>query len=155
MSRPLTPAATALLVLLRTAIGWHFLYEGAAKLLEPGWTAAPYLQAASGPAGGLFRALAGSAAMPVVDAANAWGLAAIGLALMLGLFPRLAAGAGASLLLLYYAAHPPLAGHEPGNGMDGSDGAGVGQGSRGACEVDDRELADAGAVDEVLVGVPE
>ena len=33
----------ALLVLLRVAIGWHFLYEGVVKILNPGWTAAGFL----------------------------------------------------------------------------------------------------------------
>ena len=31
------------LVLLRIAIGWHFLFEGLSKLFTPGWTAAEYL----------------------------------------------------------------------------------------------------------------
>ena len=33
----------AVLVLLRMAIGWHFLYEGLVKVLTPGWTSAPFL----------------------------------------------------------------------------------------------------------------
>ena len=31
------------LVILRVAVGWHFLYEGVTKLLEPNWTSAAYL----------------------------------------------------------------------------------------------------------------
>ena len=32
-----------ILVLLRMAIGWHFLYEGIAKLFTPNWSSASYL----------------------------------------------------------------------------------------------------------------
>ena len=32
-----------ILVLLRIAIGWHFLYEGLAKLFTPNWSSASYL----------------------------------------------------------------------------------------------------------------
>ena len=34
---------TAILVVLRVFIGWHFLYEGLVKLLNPYWSAAGYL----------------------------------------------------------------------------------------------------------------
>lgn len=49
------------LVLLRIVIGWHFLYEGVYKLSGQAWerpfTSEPYLQSASGPFRGAFRAL--------------------------------------------------------------------------------------------------
>ena len=32
------------LFLLRTAVGWHFLYEGIAKWYTPNWTSAGYLE---------------------------------------------------------------------------------------------------------------
>ena len=32
-----------ILVALRVLIGWHFLYEGVVKLLEPNWTSGAYL----------------------------------------------------------------------------------------------------------------
>jgi thiosulfate dehydrogenase [quinone] large subunit len=36
------------LFILRTVIGWHFLYEGVTKLMMmPNWTSADYLQASS------------------------------------------------------------------------------------------------------------
>jgi uncharacterized membrane protein YphA (DoxX/SURF4 family) len=56
------------LVLLRLAIGWHFLFEGAHKIhsvwvgpteTNRPWTSVGYLREASGPAGDLFRKLAG------------------------------------------------------------------------------------------------
>lgn len=97
------------LALLRIVIGWHFLYEGVAKMLHPGWTAADYLKSSTGPAAGLFHWLGSQAGMvAVVDRLNVWGLAAVGAALMLGLLVRPAAAAGALLLALYYAAYPPL-----------------------------------------------
>lgn len=45
------------LVLLRVAIGWHFLYEGAWKLDQPDWRATGYLANSSGPFRPLFRAM--------------------------------------------------------------------------------------------------
>jgi uncharacterized membrane protein YphA (DoxX/SURF4 family) len=99
------------LVILRLAIGWHILYEGVAKRLMEDWTAAGYLESATGPWADLFHWMASHAGvLKVVDFCNVWGLIAIGLGLVLGLFTRLAALAGVLLLLLYYAAHPPLMG---------------------------------------------
>ena len=39
ISKPMT----IILFCLRLAVGWHFFYEGFAKLLAPTWTSAPYL----------------------------------------------------------------------------------------------------------------
>ncbi len=43
------------LVVLRLAIGWHFLVEGLEKVNNPSWTSEPYLHAATGPFGKYFR----------------------------------------------------------------------------------------------------
>lgn len=43
------------MVLLRLAIGWHFFYEGAWKLVQEDWTAKQYLIASTGPFRPLFR----------------------------------------------------------------------------------------------------
>ena len=51
--------SSTFLVLLRLAIGWHFLVEGMAKINEPSWTSAPYLREASGPLAPRFREIAG------------------------------------------------------------------------------------------------
>jgi uncharacterized membrane protein YphA (DoxX/SURF4 family) len=105
----LSPLGSAALALMRIAIGWHFLYEGVAKLLMPSWTAAGYLQDSTGPAAPLFHWLSNQATlMKVVDQMNMWGLTLIGLCLMLGLLTRFAALCGIALLALYYAANPPL-----------------------------------------------
>lgn len=99
------------LVILRLAIGWHFLYEGLVKLLNPNWSAVGYLLDSGGFLSGFFQSLASNpSAMQVVDFLNAWGLTAIGLGLMLGLFTQIATLAGIVLLLFYYFSHPALIG---------------------------------------------
>ena len=42
-------SAMIALTVLRVVVGWHFLYEGIAKLTLPAWTAAGYLKQARGP----------------------------------------------------------------------------------------------------------
>lgn len=99
------------LVALRILIGWHFLYEGLAKLTNPYWTSAGYLGDSQWLLGDLFSRLAASpAAVTVIDQLNMWGLTLIGAALMLGLLSRAAIIAGIVLLSLYYLAAPPLPG---------------------------------------------
>lgn len=106
-SQPL--AVTLVLALLRIGIGWHFLYEGLAKVLSPGWSAAGYLRAGVGPFADLLHRLsANESAMRIIDLLNIWGLILIGGCLMLGLAIRFAAVCGIALLGLYYAAYPPL-----------------------------------------------
>lgn len=109
------------LVALRMLIGWHFLYEGIAKILNPYWTSAGYLQAAQGPFADWFVDLATDPArLGFVDALNKWGLVLIGAALLLGFTARLASVLGAVMLLLYYLANPPLLGLETAVPTEGS-----------------------------------
>ncbi len=97
------------LIGLQILIGWHFFYEGLAKLLNPYWSSAGYLGEAEWWLGGFFRDLAASpSAIAVIDFLNIWGLTLIGLALFLGLLTRPALIAGMVLLLLYYVAAPPF-----------------------------------------------
>jgi thiosulfate dehydrogenase [quinone] large subunit len=108
------------LVLLRTLIGWHFAYEGYFKLLHPAWSrtgeplerfsAAGYLQNATGPFADLFQALARPALMPYVDTGVAIALLVIGVLLMLGLLTQLACVGAMLLLTLFYASAMPLTG---------------------------------------------
>jgi uncharacterized membrane protein YphA (DoxX/SURF4 family) len=94
---------------LRVAIGWHFLYEGVAKLTHESWTASGYLLNTTGFLSGFYHFLAGSPAlMKITDLLNIYGLILIGLALFVGLFSRLASVLGALLLVLYYFAYPPF-----------------------------------------------
>ena len=98
------------LVALRMLIGWHFCYEGLAKLLNPYWTSAGYLAGSQWFLKGLLIDVAANAtAVTVVDFLNQWGLVAIGLGLMLGALARPAAIAGVVLLSLYWIVAPPFA----------------------------------------------
>ncbi len=113
-------ATYVVMTILRVAIGWHFLYEGLTKLFNPQWTAAGYLQSATGPLAGLYHALAASEGiLMIVNILNTWGLVLIGLGLFLGLFTRIAQVAGIALLFMYYLSHPPVL-SEPGFFREGS-----------------------------------
>ena len=46
------------LVILRVAIGWHFLYEGVVKLLADDWSAGPFLAQSRWLLSGLFHWMA-------------------------------------------------------------------------------------------------
>ena len=99
------------LVLLRLAIGWHFLYEGVVKFHNPYWSAKGYLLSAEGWFAPLFTSLAQDPIVGFVDVANIALTVAIGLLLLLGAFTRVAAVAGIVLLAIFYLAHPPLHGY--------------------------------------------
>ena len=49
--------AVVVLVLLRIAVGWHFLHEGITKADQPNFTAEPYLRQAKGPLANWYRNL--------------------------------------------------------------------------------------------------
>ena len=101
----------SVLVILRVLIGWQFLNEGLLKLLNPAWSAERFLLESKGFMASTFISIANnSTTMEVVDFLNVWGLIAIGLGLILGLFSRFAAVSGAILLILYYLAQPPFIG---------------------------------------------
>jgi thiosulfate dehydrogenase (quinone) large subunit len=116
----ITTAQQVALVLLRTLIGWHFLYEGYFKLMRPAWSrdgeplavwsAAGYLKGATGPFAGLFQALGDAAWIGALDTAVAMGLVAAGLSLMLGLFTRAGCALALLMLLMFYLAAIPTTG---------------------------------------------
>jgi uncharacterized membrane protein YphA (DoxX/SURF4 family) len=110
-----------LLMLLRIAIGWHFLYEGVSKALDPGWTSGGYLDASRWILGDFFQWIAANpAALRAVDLLNIGAQILIGLLLILGAFTRVASIAGIAFLLLYYVANPPLVGYDFGARANGS-----------------------------------
>lgn len=99
------------LVLLRVAIGWHFLYEGIIKIINPSWTSLAYLMDSKGFLADFFISIASNeAALKFVDLCNEWGLFLIGVGLILGIFSNISAYAGMLLLALYYLSHPPFLG---------------------------------------------
>jgi thiosulfate dehydrogenase [quinone] large subunit len=108
----LNGAQMAAVVALRVLIGWHFLYEGIAKLTAPSWSAAGFLSQARGPLADVMRGLAANpGALEIVNPLNMWGLTLVGLGLVLGCFTRLASAAGMLLLLMYYLCNPPFVGY--------------------------------------------
>jgi len=106
---------------LRILVGWHFLYEGVAKLVTPGWSAKMYLLGSNWIFADLFHKMAESPGiMKAVDFLNIWGLILIGLSLFLGLLVRWSSIAGAVLLLFYFVAYPPIPGYTFGAVTEGS-----------------------------------
>jgi len=108
------------LVILRTLVGWHFLYEGYTKLLHPAWSpagvplppwsSATYLKAATGPLAPLFHWMGGASWIGSLDLAIAVALTAIGVSLMLGLFTQAGCRGALALLAAFYLAAVPTGG---------------------------------------------
>lgn len=112
---------TGLLVTLRFLIGWHLLFEGVFKYLKPEWSSAGFLEQAQWIMAGVADWMSSNpGVLAAVDLLNTWGLIAIGLGLILGLFTRIAALAGALLLALYYLFNPPLIGLTTMGPMEGN-----------------------------------
>ena len=100
------------ITVMRVFVGWHFLYEGIAKLTAPSWSAAGYLKQARGPFAGLFKSLAAQPDLLAnADLITMWGLTAVGVLLVLGLFTRLASLGGIGFILLFYLCNPPFVGY--------------------------------------------
>ena len=104
---------TLWLVTLRLLIGWHFLYEGLAKVFNSKWSALPYLADSQGWFAFIFHKMAANPeVIDIVNFLNAWGLVLIGLGLIVGCFTRFAILGGIILLVFYYLSHPPFIGAE-------------------------------------------
>lgn len=107
----LTKWQTGIIITLRFLIGWHLLYEGIYKLVHPEWSSIAFLAQSNWIFSGFADwIVTNPGVLNTVDALNAWGLTAIGLGLVLGLFTRPAAIAGTGLLMLYYLFNPPFIG---------------------------------------------
>jgi uncharacterized membrane protein YphA (DoxX/SURF4 family) len=108
------------LFVLRTLIGWHFLYEGIVKVYSPSWSAYGYLLNSKWIFAGFFNWIAETPGiLKIVDFLNVWGLVFIGLALFFGIFTRAAAIFGIVLLSFYYLATPPFIGMDFGVPAEG------------------------------------
>ena len=114
------------LIVLRTVIGWHFLYEAWYKITSPAWspagaplvrwTAAGYLKGASGPLAWLFQRMVNAGATPWIDRAVKISLLLIGLSLILGLFTRFGSWGALLFLSMFYLLYIPTIGvPQPGN----------------------------------------
>ncbi len=93
------------LAALRIAVGSHLFISGLVKLIDPAWTAKPFLD-------GSFAFFKWLSAKPfllqVIDQLNIWILLISGAALVAGICKRFAALLALGLLILYYAAYPPI-----------------------------------------------
>jgi thiosulfate dehydrogenase (quinone) large subunit len=108
------------LIVLRTLVGWHFLYEGYYKAILPAWSrdgsrlgrwsSASYLRAATGPFESAFHRLADAAWLDKVDLLIMAGLMLVGLSLLLGLFTQAGCVGAILLLTLFYFSNMPLTG---------------------------------------------
>jgi thiosulfate dehydrogenase (quinone) large subunit len=95
------------LVIVRVFIGWHFLYEGLVKIMNPTWSSLGYLMDSKGLFAGFFHGLASNPTMVnIADFLNMWGLIAIGLGLILGCITQIATLGGIVLLAFYCLSHP-------------------------------------------------
>lgn len=109
------------LMALRFLIGWHLLYEGIAKLLNPQWSSIGFLKESQWILTGFAKwVISDPSILSAVDFLNTWGLIAIGLGLILGMFFRVAALSGFVLLVVYYLNCPPLVGIEYSLPADGN-----------------------------------
>ena len=101
----------AIFTLLRIFVGWHFLYEGLAKLFSP-WSSAGFLLESQWILSGLFHRIAENPGLlHTVDLLNIIGLILVGAGLFVGLLTRISAVAGAFLILMFYIANPPFIGY--------------------------------------------
>jgi thiosulfate dehydrogenase [quinone] large subunit len=108
------------LIMLRTLIGWHFLYEAYYKIASPAWSpsggpltpwsSAAFLKGASGPLAGLFQRMINAGLTPWIDRTVKVALLLIGLSLILGLFTRVGAWAALLFLSLFYLLYVPTLG---------------------------------------------
>ena len=108
-----TKAQTAFLLALRMSIGWHFLYEGIVKVINPKWTSLAYLSDSQGWFAAPFRSIASNRGLlDAVNLINEWGLILVGFGIIAGCFTRVALAGAMSMLVLYYLSHPPFVGSE-------------------------------------------
>ena len=109
------------LVTLRFLIGWHFLYEGISKLLNPYWSSAAYLLDSKWIFSGLANTIVSNPnLLTISDYINMWGLTLVGVSLIFGIYSRYGSLIGMGFIMLYYLFAPPLVGLEYGKPNEGS-----------------------------------
>lgn len=111
MEHSYTKAQLTWLMLLRLFIGWHFMYEGMVKILNPKWTSLPYLLDSKGPFSSFFVTMTqNDSLMVTLNVVNEWALLLVGLGLTLGCLYRLSSVGGMVLLIMYTLSHPSFVG---------------------------------------------
>ena len=78
-----------------------FFYAGISKVVDPTWSAAGYLQSAK-TFSAFYQFLASPGLIGLTNFVNEWGLALIGISLVLGIGVRLSSLCGVVMMLLYY-----------------------------------------------------
>ena len=106
-----TKAQMTWLMMLRLFIGWHFMYEGLVKIVNPKWTCLPYLLDSKGPAASFFIKLTqDDSLMTTINFLNERALLLIGLGVTLSCLYRLSSVGGMILLAMYTLSHPSFVG---------------------------------------------
>ena len=116
-----TRSQSIALIVLRTLIGWHFLYEAYFKIMSPAWsrssgapltpwTSAGYLKGATGPLAGIFTRLVNAGWTVWLDRSVKIALLVIGVSLILGLFTRVGLWLALAMLALFYLLYVPTLG---------------------------------------------
>lgn len=116
----ITKSQSITLIVLRTLIGWHFLYEAYFKIVSPAWkrgggpitpwTSAGYLEGASGPLASIFQRLVNAGWTVWLDRGVKVTLLVIGLSLILGLLTRVGLALALVMLSLFYLLYVPTLG---------------------------------------------
>jgi thiosulfate dehydrogenase (quinone) large subunit len=100
-----TPFQRGLILFLRLAIGWVFLYAGVTQLFaEPSWSAASFLEHTT-TFHFIYGPLAASAYLPLINFCVTWGHLLIGLSLVSGLMIRVSGIFAVILMIVYWSAH--------------------------------------------------
>lgn len=89
------------LLFLRVTLGWMFFYAGITKVLDSSWSAVGYIGGAKNFVS-LFQFFLQPNILPIINFLNEWGLTLIGVALILGVFVRMASYAGIFMMIMYY-----------------------------------------------------
>lgn len=87
--------------ILRVSLGILMLYAGITKVMNPSWSAEPYIKGAKvfTP---FYNFLLSPSVLPIINLVNEWGLTLLGISLIVGIFVRLSSALGIVLMALYY-----------------------------------------------------
>lgn len=101
---PKTNIENTILLLLRLALGWTFLYAASHQVFVADFSIVGFLNSTK-TFHALFQPLTGPVIAPIVSFLVAYGHLLIGLSLISGLMVRLSAAFGILIMLVYWMAH--------------------------------------------------